>query len=281
MADSAAPSAPRPRLGVIKLASCDGCQLTLLSLEDELLALASAVDIVHFPEASSRVAPEGPFDVLLIEGSVSTQEQRAFVAELRTQARTVVALGACATTGGLQALRNWADAGAFAGVVYADASILDSLPTATPLSEHIRVDVELHGCPVSKPQLLELLTALLTGRRPELEDESVCVECKRHGTVCVLVARGEPCLGAVTRAGCGALCPRYLRACFGCFGPREQPNVTSLAGVLERGGASTARLVTSLRKMTGWAPAFRTASDALAAAPSSGAAREQEKGGSR
>ena len=223
----------RPRVGVVKLASCDGCQLTLLDLEDQLLPISERFELVEFPEATSRRSA-GPYDVLLVEGSVSTPEQREEIVHLRAQTRLLVTIGACATAGGIQALRNWADEPAWRASVYPTPDYVSSLATSTPVAEHVQVDAELRGCPIDPGQLLELLTALRIGRRPQLAGESVCLECKRRGNVCVLVAGGMPCLGPLTQTGCGAICPAYGRACYACFGPREQANVGSLHGWLAR-----------------------------------------------
>jgi coenzyme F420-reducing hydrogenase gamma subunit len=219
--------APRPKLAVWKFASCDGCQLTLLNCEDELLSLADAVDIAHFSEATSASA-EGPYDISLVEGSVTTAEDLERIRHIRAISGRVVAIGACATSGGIQALRNFADVEAFTSMVYARPDYISTLASSTPISAHVPVDYELHGCPIDKVQLLEVLKAFLHGRRPSIASTSVCTECKRRGTVCVMVAHGTPCLGPVTHAGCGALCPSYDRGCYGCFGPTETPNTVSL-----------------------------------------------------
>jgi sulfhydrogenase subunit delta len=247
--------AVRPRVGVVKLASCDGCQLTLLDLEDSLLPITERFELIEFPEATSRRS-DGPFDVLLVEGSVSTEEQAHEIVRLRAQTRLLVTIGACASSGGIQAMRNWADEPSWRASVYATPDYISSLATSTPVAEHVRVDAELRGCPIDPGQLLELLTALRTGRRPQLPDEAVCVECKRRGTVCVLVARGAPCLGPVTQTGCGAICPAYARGCYACFGPREQANVATLHGWLaaERPTSDVDRLFAGF---TAWSEPYR------------------------
>ncbi len=244
-----------PRVGVVKLASCDGCQLTLLDLEDELLAIGARFDLVEFPEATSRRS-EGPYDVLLVEGSVSTPEQAEQIVELRERASLLVTIGACATAGGIQAMRNFADEPAWRAAVYPSPELIESLPWATPVADHVKVDAELRGCPIDPGQLVELLTALRLGRRPQLPDEAVCLECKRRGRVCVLVAGGTACLGPVTQTGCGALCPGYARGCYACFGPREQANTASLGEWLakERSQPEVDRLFAGF---TGWALPFR------------------------
>ena len=256
-APSVPPAVARPRVGVVKFASCDGCQLTLLDLEDELLEIAARFDIVEFPEASSNRS-EGPYDVLLVEGSISTPEQAEQIIELRRQAKLLVTIGACATAGGIQALRNWADHDAFRAAVYPRPEYVASLDRATPVADHVPVDAALRGCPIGIGQLRELLTSLILGRRPEIRDEAVCAECKRRGAVCVLVATGTPCLGPVTQGGCGALCPRWGRGCYGCFGPREGANVASLTGTFLAGGRERPDVGRLFAGFTAWAEPFRT-----------------------
>jgi coenzyme F420-reducing hydrogenase gamma subunit len=228
-------STAKPTLAVWKFASCDGCQLTLLDCEDELLSIAGRVRIAHFLEASRAVLP-GPYDVSLVEGSITTEADLARIHQIRAESRYLIAIGACATAGGIQALRNFGAVEEFRSVVYARPEYLDTLATATPISAHVRVDFELRGCPIDRRQLLEVIGAYLVGRRPDVPDHSVCVECKRRGVVCVSVAHGVPCLGPVTHAGCGALCPAYGRGCFGCFGPIADPNARALVAQLRRRG---------------------------------------------
>jgi coenzyme F420-reducing hydrogenase gamma subunit len=225
----------KPKLAVWKFASCDGCQLTLLDLEDELLALAGAVEVAEFREATSSVV-EGPYDLSLVEGSITTAHDAERIQEVRRASKTLVTIGACATSGGIQALKNFADVRDFVSAVYATPEYISTLETSTPISAHVPVEFELRGCPVDKRQLLEVVTAFLHGRRPGIPSTSVCTECKRRGVVCVTVAHGTPCLGPVTHAGCGALCPAYNRGCYGCFGPMETPNTDALIPLLRRLG---------------------------------------------
>ena len=225
----------KPSLAVWKLASCDGCQLTLLDCEDELLALPDVVSIAHFLEASSAVQP-GPYDISLVEGSITTARDAERILQIREQSRILVTIGACATAGGIQALRNFGDIAEFTAAVYASPEYIDTLATSTPVAAHVPVNFELRGCPIDRRQLLEVLTAFLAGRKPGIPDTSVCTECKRGGRTCVMVADGTPCLGPVTHAGCGALCPAQSRGCYGCFGPVSGANVPALAGQLRRCG---------------------------------------------
>ena len=252
--------ARRPRLSVIKFASCDGCQLTLLDCEDELLEIAGAVEIAYFLEARRRML-EGPYDVTLVEGSVTTPEEIERIQEVRRQTRFLVSIGACATAGGIQALRNWADVDEFTRIVYAHPEYIDTLEESRPVSDYVRVDFELRGCPISKSQVLETITALLIGRKPNVPSHSVCLECKRRGVVCLPVVKGIPCLGPATQAGCGALCPAYNRGCYGCFGPYESGNPIALGDLFISRSISHAEVARSLRSFNGYSPVFKEASE--------------------
>lgn len=261
--DSALPAPdappPRPTLAVWKFASCDGCQLTLLNCEDELLAVAEKVQVAYFPEAT-RAVVAGPYDISLVEGSITTPGDAERIQQVRAASRTLVTIGACATAGGIQALRNFADVGQFLSVVYAHPAYLATLDRSTPISAHVTVDFQLRGCPIDKNQLLEVLAAMLQGRRPRVPTYSVCVECKRRGTVCVAVADGMPCLGPVTQAGCGALCPSYHRGCYGCFGPHDTPNTASLAERLRANGMPEVDVMRFFRTFNAGSEAFRAQS---------------------
>ena len=249
----------KPKLAVWKFASCDGCQLSLLDCEDELLALAGEIEIAYFLEAT-RGELDGPYDLSLVEGSITTADDAERIQRVRSESKALVTIGACATAGGIQALRNFGDVDEFARLVYASPEYVSTLSTSTPISAHVRVDYELHGCPINKAQLLEVLTAFLHGRRPGIPSTSVCTECKRRGTVCVMVAHGTPCLGPVTHAGCGALCPAYNRGCYGCFGPMETPNTASLTRRLEVLGLDDRGVERVFRTFNAEAPQFREAS---------------------
>ena len=254
-------AARKPRLAVVKFASCDGCQLSILDCEDELLAVAGAVEIANFPEAS-RAVIKGPYDLTLVEGSILTEHDAERIHSVRRVSKVLVTIGACATSGGIQALRNFADVSAWVPLVYATPDWVQALKTSTPISHHVKVDYELQGCPVDKHQLLEVIVAFTSGRRPFLPGHAVCLDCKRHGTVCVTVARGVPCLGPVTRTGCGALCPSYGRGCYGCFGPlRSGCNTDSLGAVLAGQGLGHAELMRLFRSFNSGAEAFRKASE--------------------
>jgi coenzyme F420-reducing hydrogenase gamma subunit len=250
----------RPKLAVWKFASCDGCQLTLLDVEDQFLDLAGSIEIAYFPEAT-RTVEEGPYDLSLVEGSVTTAHDADRIREVREVSKRLVTIGACATAGGIQALRNYADVGDFLQIVYAHPSYIETLTTSTPIADHVQVDFELRGCPISKRQLIEVIDAFIHDRKPNIPGHSVCVECKLRGTNCVMVAQGIPCMGPITQAGCGAICPAYDRGCYGCFGPAESPNIDSLAAWWSDLGVAPVDLVRALRTFNAYAPAFREASE--------------------
>ncbi len=253
----------KPKLAVWKFASCDGCQLTLLDCEDELLAIAGAVEIANFPEASSAEIA-GPYDVSLVEGSITTEHDAARILTVREQSRFLVTIGACATAGGVQALRNWADVDEFISIVYAEPEFISTLATSTPIAAHVPVDFELSGCPISKVQLVEVIEAFLHRRKPDIPTYSVCVDCKLRGTPCVMVRGGVPCLGPITRTGCGAICPAYDRGCYGCFGPAESAKVQELMKAWEGLGVSDSDIVRALRTFNAAAEPFQEVSDSYA-----------------
>jgi sulfhydrogenase subunit delta len=265
----------RPTLAVWKFASCDGCQLSLLDCEDELLTLARAVRIAHFTEMS-RASVDGPYDISLVEGSITTTQDAERIKVVQAHSRYLVTIGACAATGGIQALRNFAQPGEYAGMIYAHPEYLDSLETSTPISSHVRVDYELHGCPIDRGQLLEVLLAFLVGRRPVVASYSVCRECKARGTVCLLVSGDTPCLGPVTRAGCDALCPSIGRGCFGCFGPSESANCASLVTRLTSLGTSGAAIARLFGTFNTAAPDFAEQAQPLKAPVANPAIRHRE-----
>jgi coenzyme F420-reducing hydrogenase gamma subunit len=248
------------KVAVFKFASCDGCQLQFLNLEDEFLELAGAVDFAFFPEARSRMLP-GPYDLAFVEGSITTAEDARRIQEARAQSRFLVTIGACATAGGIQSLRNWSEIEEYKRAVYPNPEWIHALSTSTAISEHVRVDFEVWGCPVDKRQLLSVLRAVTAGNRPVLPAYSVCMECKRRGNVCVVVSRGEACLGPVIRTGCGALCPSLGRGCYGCFGPADDPRLSSFQDMLAALGLGPEERARRLRGINGYSPAFRSAGE--------------------
>ena len=251
---------PPPKLAVWKFASCDGCQLSLLDCEDELLRVAEKITLAYFPEAS-RAKIRGPYDLSLVEGSVTMAHDAERIKAIRRVSKTLVTIGACATAGGIQALRNFKDVREFISIVYARPDYIDTLATSTAIGDHVPVDFALRGCPINKQQLLEVINAFLHHRRPNVPTYSVCVECKRRGTPCVMVSHGSPCLGPVTQAGCGAICPAYARGCYGCFGPMEAPNTHSLRQTWKQLGQSAEAVNRAYRTFNAGAEAFRKASE--------------------
>jgi coenzyme F420-reducing hydrogenase gamma subunit len=253
--------AKKPKVAVFKFASCDGCQLSLLDAEDELLVIAGAIEIANFPEASRRVL-RGPYDIGLVEGSITTPHDVERIRHIRKECKTLITIGACATAGGIQALRNWKDVKEFTKLVYASPEHISTLDRSMPIGSYVHVDFELRGCPINKHQLVEVISAFLNKRKPVVPTHSVCVDCKLKGNVCVMVARDVPCLGPVTQVGCGALCPSFARGCYGCFGPMENPNPASLSKQFAEGGVSNHQVMLMFRGFNAYAEAFRKESDA-------------------
>lgn len=249
----------KPKLAVWKFASCDGCQLSLLDCEDELLAVTDAVEIANFVEANREVI-QGPYDLSLVEGSITTLHDAERIQRVRKLSKYLVTIGACATAGGIQALRNFKDVKEFISVVYARPEYIKTLEQSSPIASHVYVDFELRGCPINKQQLLEVVTAYLHGSKPNVPHHSVCLECKLRGNVCVMVAHGTPCLGPVTHAGCNALCPSYNRGCYGCYGPKESPNTVALAAQLKKLGLDDDHVLRSFRTYNAGAEAFQAES---------------------
>jgi coenzyme F420-reducing hydrogenase gamma subunit len=251
----------KPKLAVWKFASCDGCQLSLLDCEDELLSVAGEIEIANFLEASRKIV-KGPYDLSLVEGSITTPHDAERIHQVRRASKYLVTIGACATAGGIQALRNFKDVKEFISIVYAHPDYISTLNKSTPIADHVHVDFELRGCPINKEQLLDVIRAFLHGGKPNTPAYSVCLDCKRRGTVCVMVAHGTPCLGPITHDGCGAICPSYNRGCYGCFGPKETPNTDSLAARFRQLGKTNQDIVRVLRNFNAGAEAFRRESEA-------------------
>lgn len=256
------PRNQKPKLAVWKFSSCDGCQLSLLDCENELLSVAGAIEVSYFLEASSALA-KGPYDVSLVEGSITTAHDADRIQKARKESKLLVAIGACATAGGIQALRNFKDVKEFVSEVYAKPEYIETLERSTPISDHVKVDFELRGCPINKNQLLEVISATLVGRKPNIPTYSVCIECKLRGTLCVMVAYGTPCLGPVTQAGCGAICPSYNRGCYACFGPKETPNMSSMSSWLKHLNVKDDDILRAYRTFNANAEPFRKESEAL------------------
>ncbi len=225
------------KIAVHKFTSCDGCQLSFVHIGLGLISLSKYIEFVHFAELGP-VNEDADVDVAFIEGSISTSTCLERIQKIRQQAKTLIAIGACATSGGIQALRNIDNVDDWKKSIYANADIIDALKTSTPISDHVKVDFELWGCPINKDQLLSIIQSLIHGVKPHIPHESVCIECKKQNNVCVMVTEKAPCLGPVTQAGCNALCPSLNRACYGCYGPKENANTNSLVEQFKRIGLS-------------------------------------------
>ena len=254
----------KPKLAVHKFSSCDGCQLALLNLGEPLLMLPELVDIVHFAEAGP-LDPDASVDVSLVEGSISTSHDIERIKQVRENSGYLISIGACATTGGLQALANFTDRDAWMAEVYAQPGHIDSLPTSSAIADHVKVDLEISGCPVNSGQVLKALRDLLSGILPRSETQSLCMDCKRKGIVCTLVTKGEPCMGPVTVAGCGSLCTSLGRACYSCYGSTPLVNDKSLANRFAQLGLDDAATARRYHFITSHAPAFKVAGERLTA----------------
>ena len=245
----------KPRVAVHKFSSCDGCQLALLNLGEGLLNLAEQVQFVHFVEMGP-VDEDAEVDIALVEGSISTAEEAERIRAVRANSKYLIAIGACATSGGIQALRNLNDAPAWTRSVYASPEHISILDRVTPVSANVRVDLELWGCPVNAHQVLSAIRALLFGVTPPQNHDKLCTECKRIGVVCTMVAQNIHCMGPVTQTGCGVLCPRQGRDCYACSGPAENANTPSLANRLEANGLSVADVRRRFLGINNAAPTF-------------------------
>jgi sulfhydrogenase subunit delta len=250
----------KPKLAVFKFASCDGCQLSLLDAEDELLAVANSIDIAFFPEASRRML-KGPYDIGIVEGSITTPQDVEHIREIRKECQTLITIGACATAGGIQALRNWKDIRDFVSIVYASPEYISTLDRSLPIGSFVHVDFELRGCPINKHQLIETINAFMNNRKPNISSQSVCMECKTKGNICVMVAQGIPCLGPVTHSGCGAICPTFNRGCYGCYGPMESPNTSALSKKMVELGSTNQDVMLAFRTFNAFAESFRKESE--------------------
>lgn len=254
-------------VSIHKLTSCSGCQLGFLNLGETLLALTEYVDITHFIEGGIY-CPDCACDVAFVEGSVTTRDDLERLKLIRDNSRWLVTIGACATSGGVQALRNLTDIyGEVSSVkqkVYASPQFIETLESSEPVANFVKVDFELWGCPVSSQQVTTFVSQLMTFSRytanPKLvpDKEKLCMACKRSGNVCVLITGQSPCMGPVTRTGCGAICPSFGKACYSCYGPSEQPNCRSLANRLHGIGLLEDEVIDLFAQFHSNSPAFKT-----------------------
>jgi len=220
------------KVAIFKFASCDGCQLAFFDLAEKLMELP--LEISYFLEAQSENDFE-EVDVAFVEGSISTEEEIRRIKEIREKSQKVIAIGACSVSGGIQAIRNVLDFREVLTYVYPQPEYIQSLEMSKPISDFVDVDFEIRGCPITKENLEEVINSILIDKKPSLPEYPVCLECKRKGNPCVLIL-GKPCIGGITKAGCGAICPSFNLGCYGCFGPIEDPNITALDEIFKLKG---------------------------------------------
>ncbi len=243
--------AEKLKVGIYGLTGCGGDQLTILNCEDELLEIAAAMDLVSFLMAKSD-NQEGALDLALVEGSVSTKDNEDLVQDVRSRSKTLVTIGSCSCFGGPQAMK--AGDGAWnerMEKIYGPSRPHPTEPMeARPVSAVVKVDYRIPGCPISKGQFLQTLSRILRGASPDQPVLPVCVECKFRENECLLL-KGLPCLGPVTAAGCGAVCPSYSVPCIACFGPVDEANVAAEYGLLLEKGFAKEEIVRRMRSYGG------------------------------
>jgi len=247
----------KPSIGICGLTGCAGDQLALLNCENELLAIAGAVELKFFPMATTGNDEDCPLDIVFVEGSVVQPEDEKVLRKLRDRAGLLIALGTCAVWGGVQAMKNEIEREELKSQVYGPQGEQFETITAAPLSHFVKVDMSISGCPVEKEQLLQAAASLLHGDLPRLPSYAVCTECKMAENPCILVETGHICLGPITVAGCNARCPSHNRPCIGCRGPVEQANVASEIKVLEERGFTWADIQNRLRTFAGQADSLK------------------------
>ena len=245
----------KPSVAVFKFSSDAGCQLEILNLENNLLDILELVDFTYFPMASRYYGP-GPYDIGFVEGAVTSPEEIARIKHVRAQCKILVALGSCACFGGLPSIKNSLSQREVEEKVYPDTSVIHSIK-AMGIDQYVKVDAYLKGCPIDKNELVELIKGILLDIKPYLRPHSVCIECKLRENPCMFLGDGRVCMGPVTSAGCGAVCPSKNRPCEGCRGPANDPNASSLARTLLEYGLSPREVELKFRKYAGETPPFR------------------------
>jgi coenzyme F420-reducing hydrogenase gamma subunit len=228
--------------------------MEILRLEDELLELLDAVEISYFVMIK-RENSEGPFDVSFVEGSVSCPREIEEIKKVRAKSRILVALGDCAIYGCVPSIKNWFPENIIERQVYEDTSVIFSTKIYG-IEEYVNVDYKLGGCPPHRSMFLETLRAIILDIRPSLRQHAVCMECKFKENECLLTSRKQPCMGPVTLAGCGAICPTFNRVCEGCYGPMSDANSVSLANEFRNIGLSDDEVLRKFRKYAGLSPKF-------------------------
>lgn len=223
------------RLGVFKYSCCAGCEFQLIYFQKHILEVFENLEIVYFRMGQSGGVEEGPFDLALIDGAITETEQADQLKKIRQVSTLLLPIGSCAVNGGIPAIKNHTPELDLEKRVYGDIAPIHSMK-AHPVDAFVRVDGYIKGCPMGEKDLAEAVSSLLAGKSPAFFNYAVCVECKLKGNLCVLVAHNEPCMGPVTNAGCGALCPSYGRPCYGCWGPMDDANAPALARRFEKMG---------------------------------------------
>ncbi len=232
-------------MAIFEFADCEGCQLQIINLEEELLDLVGAVDVVEWREAMSEQSRE--YDIAIVEGSITRAEDEERLWIIRGRAKILVALGACATIGGINKLKNNFNLDEVKKYVYGKNASMPHLETSMTraIDEVVKVDYKIHGCPIHRPEFIYVMKCLLMGKKPEIPEWPVCVQCKERGNPC-LWDYGQVCLGPIIRAGCEARCPSAGFRCFGCRGYIDAPNVTAAKDVIERYGLKVEDLKTKM-----------------------------------
>ena len=238
----------KPKVAFFDFTSCEGCQLQVLNCEDELLDILGAVEIVQFREAIDDRRED--YDIAFIEGAFTRESDRPRLEQIRKNAKIVVALGACATTGGLNVLKNFRGIPESMKEVYGERASWYETSPAVPIEAAIKVDAKIHGCPINKVEFLEVVKSVLAGRTPQIPDYPVCVECKLKENVC-LYHKGQYCMGIVARAGCGAWCPSYGGRCYACRGLISDPNNNAAKEVLDEFGMTLGQVMGEFRLFNG------------------------------
>jgi sulfhydrogenase subunit delta len=244
------------RLGVYKYTCCAGCEFQLIYFQKYILEIFENLEIIYFRMGESGGAEDGPFDLVLIDGAITEAWQADQLKKVRRVTKFLFPIGSCAVNGGIPAIKNHTSELEMERRVYKEISPIHSMKTH-PVAYYVRVDGCIRGCPMGETDLVEAVTSLLLGKRPNFFNYSVCVECKLKGNLCVLVAHKEPCMGPVTNAGCGALCPSYNRACYACWGPMEDANAPALARQFEKMGLSSDDIFRKFTQYGSPMPEFR------------------------
>lgn len=239
----------KPRVAFFDFTGCEGCQLEALNFEQELLDILNAVEIVNFREAMTERSDD--YDIAFIDGAITTPSGVERIKKIREQAKVLVAIGACATIGGINCLKNFYPLEEVKRIVYGDSAHYYQTITAQPVDAVVPVDYYVYGCPMTQSEYLKVLKALLQGKKPEIPNYPVCTECKKAGNECVFL-KGQTCMGPVTRAGCGAICVSAGQVCWGCRGLVPDPNTNSEKEVLQKYGLTPEEVIAKFRMFVGF-----------------------------